>query len=66
MAGDRDVSWLWLGVGVEGWTLDVAGGGGGPWMWLGEGMDPDVARGGGRGMHHGGGDGRMEHGCGRG
>ena len=39
VAGGRDVSWLWLGVGVEGWTLDVAGGGGGPWMWLGVGME---------------------------
>ena len=45
---------------MDGWTLDVAGGGGGPWMWLGVGVDPDVARGGGRGMHHGGGDGRMD------
>ena len=25
VARGRDVSWLWLGVGVEGCTLDVAG-----------------------------------------
>ena len=44
VTGGRDVPWLWLGVGVERWTLDVArgrgrgmhygvaGGRGVPWM----------------------------------
>ena len=45
---------------MEGWTLDVAGGRGGPWMWLGvevEGSTLDVAGGRGGGMYPG---------CGRG
>ena len=39
MAGGRDVPWMWLGVGVNGYTLDVAGGRDGPWMWLALGME---------------------------
>ena len=30
---------MWLGVGVEGVTLVVAGGRDVPWMWLGVGVD---------------------------
>ena len=39
MTGGRDVPWMWLVVGVDGYTLDVAGGRDGPWMWLALGME---------------------------
>ena len=66
---------MWLGFGMEGWTLDVAGGRGGgvdpgcgwglgwrdgPWMWLGVGVEGwTLDMAGGRG-------GGMYPGCGRG